>query len=450
MNFREILSSLDKDKIEEIKKMISDIERNREIRPFINKLKNIRNSKPFIDKLKEINKVKFIDLTDFIEESEINSVDPLFDSLDSYKDKEHSSGNQVNDDDDLITLPALVTRCSLITLSEPLLKNSTLTSLKNLDYINTSKYGRDNNNTLLPLDFIQFHNNDLDLGIFCIEVYNTNLEIVESCPLKISDNDGNSIEVGDSLIDDENDDNNDDNNDDDDDEKNSYLSTVKDTNGNVYTIKSRVRLNDIKDYLEVNNKIYKKIEPTNLSKFSHLNSNNTGYTEVNNAFNERLNKIKVKNSFHLPNKDNDSFCSFKCYIKGFFVSNWYSTKKNGEEIVEDTDEYHTNMIWLEQLTLVEVTASNDKTRIEQIKIGDFINVTYNDQNNDQNNNYNLYVKNIYKTNTEAESEAESYSCLPVKSNFILPSDTNINSDNYLELNEIEYSILSVKNYFQNN
>lgn len=410
MDFRQILKRLNSNEINNIKKMINEMERNKNIKCIKNNLKNIRNSIPFKNELKDLNKIRLRKLSEEIEENPINQISTSL--LFNNNEFNGVSGDEINNNDDLITLPTLVSRCSKIKLSKPLYDKS---DLKDFEYINTSSYERNNTNTLLPLDFIQFHNDKIDIGILCLEVYNTNFEIINSCPLTIYDNDNNSIEVGDSLRDDDSSENDDYN------DIDTRMSTVKDSNGNVYCIKKDIRLFEIKDYLNDEN----TIEPSNVSKYSHMNSSNINYSYINKLFKKK----KIHKINNIPSQNQNSYNSFKCYIKGFFIMNYYSSLDDNDN-QPDPNKYHTNMIWLEQLTLIKFISNNNK--IERIIIGDFIEINYNNEND----NYDLEIK-------EYTLDSLHYSCIPNKSSFF----SNIQREVFKSGN---YSILSIKNYWNNN
>lgn len=419
INFKEILETLDSEQIEEIKDLISVIEERNEnkkvlrlLKECLKRTKNIRNSKPFINHFKDIEKIKFNDLTGLEDESDISNI--IFSLYNEMYKEGGLSGDEANENGDLLTLPCIVSRCNKIVLSKSLFEK---TLIKDFKYINTSSYERDNQKTLLPLDFIQFHNDKIDLGIFCVEVHDTNFNIVSSCPLKIySDNNIDYVEVGDSLYNDDDDDESDD----DDDDGKLRMSTVKDTNGNVYCIKADISIEDVMEYIKKEN----YIEPTNLSKYSHYNSNNSDYEYVNKVFNSNE-KVPKKKEINKPIPSENTFSSFKCYIKGFFVTNYFSPSITNIN-QPDPEMYHTNMVWLNQLTLVNFISNNN--HIDKIQIGDFITVTYDSITKD----YKLSINGL-------GDEKCAYSCLPISSIFM---KQNL-------FTGIEYSILSIENYFNN-
>lgn len=411
MDFRKLLQDLSNENIVEIKNIIENIEERRKFEKFqktIKKIENIRKIKPFLKQ--EIDKVKLVDLTDFEELSKINSINS--DLVGNFYNDNGVSGEEYNDKEQLVTLPSIVSRCTKIQLYKPLDEK---TSLSDFNYIDTTNYIRGEQNTLLPLDFIQFHNDNIDIGIFCVEIYDKNFNLISSRPLNITYADG-TIEVGTSLND-QNDDDDDD--DDDQDENDIRFSTLKDTNGNVYVLKHEITLNEIKDYLNLNN----TIEPSNCSKYSHYNSNNIYSAYVDKLFNKKKEK---KKTYNLPTpNNNNTYSSFSCYIKGFFITNYYSVGSDGYSA--DPEKYHTNMIWLNQLTLVKFISSEDGSGINQIIIGDFM-------------NYENKVLTL-KSFTDNTKENACYSCLPILSKVMDYQDqdfTNINC-----------SILSIENYFSN-
>ena len=419
MDFRKLLQDLSNENIVEIKNIIENIEERRKFEKFqktVKKIENIRKIKPFLKQ--EIDKVKLVDLTDFEELSKINSINS--DLVDDFYNSNGLSGEECNINNELVTLPSIVSRCTGIQLSKPLDDKS---SLSDFNYIDTTTYIRNDQNTLLPLDFIQFHNNNIDIGIFCVEIYDKSFNLIDSRPLKINYSKNSTIEVGTSL----NDQSDDDDDDDDQDDKDIRFSTLKDTNGNVYVLKHEITLNEIKDYLNLNN----TIEPSNCSKYSYYNSNNIYSAYVDKLFNKKKEK---KKTYNLPSKnDNNTYSSFSCYIKGFFITNYYSV--GSDDYTYDPNKYHTNMIWLNQLTLVKFIASSDGSKINEIIIGDFM--IYRDRNNIKS----LTLKSLIYDIDQNVEEAPYYSCLPILSKVMDYQDK--------DFTDIDCSILSIENYFSN-
>ena len=140
----------------------------------------------------------------------------------------------------------------------------------------------------------------------------------------------------------------------------------------------------------------------------------------------------MKKTYNLPSKnDNNTYSSFSCYIKGFFITNYYSVGSDG--YTYDPNKYHTNMIWLNQLTLVKFIASLDGSKIDEIIIGDFMICTKN-VNND-------YMNLTLKSFNDNTKENACYSCLPILSKVMNYEDK--------QFSNINCSILSIENYFQN-
>lgn len=241
----------------------------------------------------------------------------------------------------------------------------------------------DSFNELKPLDIIQFNNNNVDIGLFIIDIYNSDLNLIDSCSLKLlkysksyinDDNDENSyMEVGNDI-------NLDDNGEEIPGQVDVKISTVKDTYGNVYKIKENTTLSQIDEYLNEENVLF----PSNQSKsLNEIYINHGNYNEINET-----------------NEINN-------YIKGFLLFNSYSINDDNKP---NLNEPHLTMIWLNQPILFNYNKLENT-----IKIGNF---------------FNYYGKEskLKFTNDLSDNDLNQL-CLPINSDFYKNNfkDLEINS-----------------------
>lgn len=344
--------------LKELKKFIkienNNINNNNNI-----KLKNLRNDKIIYKN----NNVKFLKQNG----NNINYLDTKLISKDINTIKS-ISGNVLNNNNENISIPNLLLRNINIYFTE----NYNIL-FKDLNYIETTNELKENN-LLSPLDILQFHSNYLDIGLFCLDIYENNFNLNNSISLTFKDSNSNSIIIlgEDFYKNNENPPNRD-----------IKMSTVKDTLGNVYSLKETITFSYLNDFLD-NNKI---IEPSN--KSDYLNNNNFYLKKkfINNNKKERIFK--------------DEISPINCYIKGFLIFNSYSKKLNEEnnEYIPDLDKPHTVILYLNQLTLIKFNKNIDRLAIN---VGDFMNInqiggnSYSIIFNENDNYYNyLPLKSIF-------------------------------------------------------
>lgn len=248
-------------------------------------------------------------------------------------------------------------------------------------------------NKLKPLDIIQFNNNNVDIGLFIIDIYNLDLDLIDSCSLKLLnysksfinyDNDENNyMEVGNDI-------NLDDNGEEIPGRIDIKFSTVKDTNGNVYELKKDVTLSQIDEYLNEENVLFPSNHSKSLNEI-YINHNNNNNNEINET-NEIIN-----------------------YIKGFLLFNSYSINDKNEP---NLNEPHLTMIWLNQPILFNYNKLENT-----IKIGNFF-------------NYNGKESKLFFNNDLKENDLNQL-CLPINSDFYK------NNFNDLTINNLK--IFQIKN-----
>ena len=283
-----------------------------------------------------------------------------------------------------------------ITIGEARYTTLTDLTVSGETYKDTTTYNRGSSSssgaTLLPMDLITLSNTTVDIGLLVVEVYDTTFKLNDRCEVTFT---GTVDTLG----------------------GNSYsdaplnfnfdsgevVATAKDTNGNVYSIKSGYKIGQFVDYLEDD-----VLPPTNMSEYTTSNPNpnyNCGKKEIILEKPVESSVYRpIKHTSNIPDKGT-ALCAFSCYVKGFLIFNT-NTKDN-------SDQYHTNMIWLEVPILVNVTKEDSKYKVT---IGELITTSESADNGSIKINVNAFGEN-------------SIAYLPTESNFYKNNFSNVVHNN---------------------
>lgn len=260
-----------------------------------------------------------------------------------------------------------------ITIGEERYTTLTDLTVQGKTYKDTTMYNRGSASssaaTLLPMDLITLSNTTVDIGLLVVEVYNTTFKLNDRCEVTLTTNPdtlgGNSYSDAPLNFKFDN---------------GEVVATAKDTNGNVYSIKSGYTIGQFVDYLEDD-----VLPPTNMSEYTTSNPNpnyECGKKEI--VLEKPVESSvyrPVKHTSNIPTEGN-ALCAFSCYVKGFLIFNT-NTKDN-------SDQYHTNMIWLEVPILVNVTKEDNKYKVA---IGELITTSVSAENGSIAVNVNAFGEN---------------------------------------------------------
>lgn len=220
-------------------------------------------------------------------------------------------------------------------------------------YNNTTSYTRGGNSgaTLLPMDVLTMSNAKIDIALFVVEVYDSNMKLCDKCEITLPNGEvvGGNYNADVPV--------------DFDFENAEILSTAKDTNGNVYTLKEGWKLGQVSKFLTSN-----MLEPTNISTYSssqkdpNYESGNRGLV-LEKPIESNVYKVQ-RHTSNIPAVSTGNLKAFTCYVKGFLV---FNTNTKSDSPVDDP--YHANMIWLEVPTQVNIAISDNKYTVN---IGEII------------------------------------------------------------------------------
>ena len=242
-------------------------------------------------------------------------------------------------------------------------------------YKDTTMYNRGSSSssgaTLLPMDLITLSNTTVDIGLLVVEVYDTTFKLNDRCEVTFTGTvdtlGGNSY--SDAPLNFKFD-------------SGEVVATAKDTNGNVYSIKSGYKIGQFVDYLEDD-----VLQPTNMSEYTTSKANPNYQCDKKEIVLEKPVESSVyrpiKHTSNVPTEGN-ALCAFSCYVKGFLI---FNTNTNTGET---NDQYHTNMIWLEVPILVNVTKEDDKYKVA---IGELITTSVSANNGSIAVNVNAFGEN---------------------------------------------------------
>ena len=267
-------------------------------------------------------------------------------------------------------------------------------------YKDTTKYNRGSASSsgaiLLPMDLITLSNTTVDIGLLVVEVYDTTFKLNDRCEVTFTGTVDTTVDTlgGNDYSDAPLNFNFD---------SGEVVATAKDTNGNVYSVKSGYKIGQFVDYLEDD-----VLPPINMSEYTTSSANpnyECGKKEI--VLEKPVESSvyrPVKHTSNIPDKGT-ALCAFSCYVKGFLIFNT-NTKDNN-------DQYHTNMIWLEVPILVNVTKEDSKYKVT---IGELITTSESADNGSIKINVNAFGEN-------------SIAYLPTESNFYKNNFSNVVHNN---------------------
>lgn len=276
-------------------------------------------------------------------------------------------------------------------------------------YTESTLFTRNETATLLPLDVLTLYNTKIAISFYVVEVYNiTNNRIVYNDGCEVTAENG--IVLGGNYNNDAPITYNDTNS--------TYMSTAKDTHGNVYVLKKNTTLSNVIKYLHVDSDNEPaSIEPTNMSEATGKYNDNPNYECGEREFIlekpiESYVVKKERKAGNIPKNTGNSLCAFSCYIRGFLIFN-----TNTIESEAATDNCNATAIWIDTPVLFKVEKSdsgdvNDPFAYK-ISIGNMITTTDNAKLGS------LKIKlNKFDVNSDNDNKNDSeIAYLPIESGF---------------------------------
>ena len=318
------------------------------------------------------------------------------------------------------------------------IKGTRYTSWDDLTYTDGTLFTRNETATLLPLDVLTLYNTKVAISFYVVEVYNkTNNRIVYNDGCEVTAENG--IVLGGNYNSDAPITYNDTNS--------TYMSTAKDTHGNVYVLKKNTMLSNVIKYLHVDSDNEPaSIEPTNMSEATGKYNDNPNYECGEREFilEKPIESYVVKKESkanNIPDKTGNSLCAFSCYIRGFLIFN-----TNTIDSSVTTDNCNATAIWIDTPVLFKVEKSdsgdiNDPFAYK-ISIGNMITTTDNAKLGSLKiklNNFNVNYDNDSKNDSEI-------AYLPIESGFY---KKNFIDDSTTEaaITNVNFRINTISNYY---